>query len=352
MSNNSVVKRTDYFDYLRLIATCMVLSVHVTGQGWYKVSVYSFDWNVLNFFNSFGRCSVAIFVMISGALFLEGNHGIEKILKKYVLRLMAAYVFWSIGYAVVNGLMKGFDLRVLLNEIIVGPYHMWYILMISGVYLLIPFFKKITESEELMKYFMILGAAFGIVIPHVVELLSVFIPVLGTVATKLLDDMDFNFTLGYVVFFIAGYYINKYEISKKSQRVIYILGVLGFAGTVGLSAGISMLLGEPREEFYTCNCINVSLTGVALFTFGKYYLNNIRIGEKGKKIVRILSKYSFGAYLVHVMVIEILANVVGLEIIATAPIWGVPVVSAVVIGVSFILSAIINRIPVLNKYIV
>ena len=87
MSNNSVVKRTDYFDYLRLIATCMVLTVHVTGQGWYKASVYSFDWNVLNFFNSFGRCSVAIFVMISGALFLEGNHSIEKILKKYVLSL-------------------------------------------------------------------------------------------------------------------------------------------------------------------------------------------------------------------------------------------------------------------------
>ena len=251
-----------------------------------------------------------------------------------------------------NGILNGFDLRVFLNEIIVGPYHMWYILMISGVYILIPFFKKITESEELMKYFMILGAVFGIVIPHVVELMTVFIPVLGTVATKLLDDMDFNFTLGYVVFFIAGYYINKYEISKKTQKIIYILGILGFAGTVGLSVGISMLLGEPREEFYTCNSINVSLTGIALFTFGKYYLNNIKISDKGKKVIRILSKYSFGAYLVHVMVIEVLAKVVGLNIVATAPIWAVPVVSIVVIILSFVISTIINCIPVLNKYIV
>ncbi|MBQ2706568.1 MAG: acyltransferase family protein [Agathobacter sp.] len=352
MSNNSVTKRTDYFDYLRLIATFMVLTVHVTGQGWYKASVYSLEWNALNFYNSFGRCSVAIFVMISGALFLEGNHSIEKILKKYILRIMAAYVFWSIAYAFVNGLMKGFDFRVFVNEIIVGPYHMWYLLMISGVYLLIPFFKKITESELLMKYFMVLGAIFGILIPHMVRLFSVFIPVLGTVATKLLDDMDFNFTLGYVVFFIAGYYINKFEISKKTQILIYVLGIFGFIATVGCSAGISMMLGEPREEFYTCNSVNVSLTGVALFTFGKYYLNNIKISEKSKKVLRILSKYSFGAYLVHVMVIETLAATVGLEIVYTNPVWAVPVVSVIVAILAFALSAIINRIPVLNKYIV
>ena len=290
--------------------------------------------------------------MISGALFLEGNHSIEKILKKYVLRIMAAYIFWCVAYAAVNGVMKGFDVRVFVNESIVGPYHLWYLLMISGVYLLIPFLKKITESEILMKYFMILGALFGIMIPHVVELLDVFIPVLGTVAIKLLDDMDFNFTLGYVVFFIVGYYINKFEISKKTRTFIYISGVLGFIATVVCSAGVSMLLGEPREEFYTCNSINVSLTGVALFTYGKYHMNNINMNDKAKKVVRILSKYSFGAYLVHVMVIETLAATVGLEIVYTNPVWAVPVVSVIVAVLAFVLSAIINRIPVLNKYIV
>lgn len=352
MGNNPAVKRTDYFDYLRLIATIMVLTVHVTGQGWYEASVYSFEWNVLNFFNSCGRCSVPIFVMISGALFLEGNHSIEKIFKKYILRIMIAYVFWSIGYALVNGLFNGFDVRVFLNEIIVGPYHMWYLLMISGIYLLIPFFKKMTESAVLMKYFMILSAVFGILIPHVVRLFGVFVPVLETVATKLLKDMEFHFALGYVGFFIAGYYIKNVEISKKAQRIIYILGFLGLIGTVVMSAWISMLLGEPREEFYTCNSVNVSLTGIALFTFGKYHMNNIALSEKTKNMVRIFSKYSFGAYLVHVMVIETLAHVFGLGIVYTNPVWAVPVVSLIVAVLSFVISGIINHIPFLKKYIV
>lgn len=352
MSNNPAVTRTDYFDYLRLIATIMVMFVHVTGQGWYIASVNSFEWNVLNFYNSSGRCSVAIFVMISGALFLEGNHSIEKILKKYIFRIATAYIFWSIGYAFFSALINGFDLRVFLNEIIVGPYHMWYLLMISGIYLLIPFLKKIAESEELMKYFMILSAIFGIFIPHMLKLLAIFAPVLETVATKLLNDMEFYFTLGYVGFFIAGYYINKKDISIKTQRIIYVLGILGIIGTVVLSAWISMLFGEPREEFYKCNSVNVSLTGIALFTFAKYHLNNIRLSDKAKKVVRILSKYSFGAYLVHVMVIESLAYFFGLEIIPTSPLLAVPVVSVMVVVLSFAISGIINHIPFLKRYIV
>ncbi len=352
MSNNPAVTRTDYFDYLRLIATIMVMFVHVTGQGWYIASVNSFEWNVLNFYNSGGRCSVAIFVMISGALFLEGNHSIEKILKKYILRIATAYIFWSIGYAFFSALINGFDLRVFLNEIIVGPYHMWYLLMISGIYLLIPFLKKIAESEELMKYFMILSAIFGIFIPHMLKLFAIFTPVLETVATKLLNDMEFYFTLGYVGFFIAGYYINKKDISIKTQRIIYVLGILGIIGTVVLSAWISMLFGEPREEFYKCNSVNVSLTGIALFTFAKYHLNNIRLSDKAKKVVRILSKYSFGAYLVHVMVIESLAYFFGLEIIPTSPLLAVPVVSVIVVVLSFAISGIINHIPFLKRYIV
>lgn len=352
MSNNSSVKRTDYFDYLRLLVTFIVMFVHVTGQGWYEAHVNSFEWNVINFYNSCGRWSLPIFVMISGALFLQGEHSIEKIFKKYISRMVTAYIFWSIAYATFGAIINGFNLSVFVNEVVAGHYHMWYLLMISGVYMLIPFTKKIAESETLMKYFLILCAIFTVFIPHVVLLCRTFMPVLSTIADKLLTDMEFHFTLGYIGFFVAGYYINKVEISKKTQRVIYVLGILGVIATIVLSAWISMLLGEPREEFYKSFTINVAPASIAVFTFGKYHLNNIKISEKARKMVRILSKYSFGAYLVHVMVIELLASTVGLEIVYTNPVWAVPVVSIIVAVLAFVISAIINRIPVLNKYIV
>lgn len=350
--SNSISKRTDYFDYLRLLVTFVVMFVHVTGQGWYKVSVDSFEWNVINFYNSCGRWSLPIFVMISGALFLEGNHSIEKIFKKYISRMATAYIFWSIAYAAFGALIEGFNTSVFINEVVAGHYHMWYLLMISGVYMLIPFMKKIVESEILVKYFLILCTIFAVLVPHIVLLSRTFMPVLSTLADKLLADMEFHFTLGYVGFFVAGYYINKTEISKKTQRFIYLLGILGLIATIVLSAWISMFLGEPREEFYKSFTVNVAPAAIAVFTFGKYYLNNLKLSDATKKKIRILSKYSFGAYLVHVMVIETLAATIGLEIVYTNPVWAVPIVSIIVAVLSFAISAIVNHIPVLNKYIV
>ena len=60
-----------YFDFLRIFATLAVMVLHVAAQNWYSTSVSSFEWQTFNFFNSIVRWGVPIFVMISGALFLN-----------------------------------------------------------------------------------------------------------------------------------------------------------------------------------------------------------------------------------------------------------------------------------------
>ena len=60
-----------YFDFLRIFATLSVMVLHVTAQNWHGTSVSSFEWQTFNFFNSIVRWGVPIFVMISGALFLN-----------------------------------------------------------------------------------------------------------------------------------------------------------------------------------------------------------------------------------------------------------------------------------------
>ena len=60
-----------YFDFLRIFATLAVMVLHVAAQNWYGTSVPSFEWQTFNFFDSIVRWGVPIFVMISGALFLN-----------------------------------------------------------------------------------------------------------------------------------------------------------------------------------------------------------------------------------------------------------------------------------------
>ena len=60
-----------YFDFLRVFATLAVMVLHVGAQNWYGTNVSSFEWQTFNFFHSVTRFAVPIFVMISGALFLN-----------------------------------------------------------------------------------------------------------------------------------------------------------------------------------------------------------------------------------------------------------------------------------------
>ncbi|MBR3027382.1 MAG: acyltransferase family protein [Bacteroidales bacterium] len=64
------MNRVLYLDILRIMAIIAVVMLHVSAQRFY-VSFPSYEWEVRMFFNSMVRWGVPIFVMISGALFLD-----------------------------------------------------------------------------------------------------------------------------------------------------------------------------------------------------------------------------------------------------------------------------------------
>lgn len=65
-----------------------------------------------------------------------------------------------------------------------------------------------------------------------------------------------------------------------------------------------------------------------------------------------LSRYSFGVYLVHALVIETLNKVFRFNTLIFNPVISVPVVCIVVSVISLAVSWVLHRIPVLNKYVV
>ena len=68
------MKRLVYMDWLRVLATIAVVTIHVAAG---YVSVLDANnasrWMAGNLFESISRASVPIFVMISGALLLKGQ---------------------------------------------------------------------------------------------------------------------------------------------------------------------------------------------------------------------------------------------------------------------------------------
>ena len=86
--------RIQYFDYLRIFAVFSVVLLHVlAGHLWDDIGKPSFL--VFDYYSAATRWCVPVFVMISGALFLDPDRDIhmERLHKKNLLRLVTALAF-------------------------------------------------------------------------------------------------------------------------------------------------------------------------------------------------------------------------------------------------------------------
>lgn len=342
-------ERTVYFDYLRVFATLSVMILHTSAQNWYTTNVNHIEWQTFNFFDSIMRWGVPIFVMISGSLFLNRDVPLKKIYSKYILRMAISFFVWSVIYA----LCMDADIVDKLVAIVQGHYHMWFILMIIGLYMCMSFIKPIVNSDERIRYFLLLAFLFAFVVPEFVTLANDFgneIVVKGmTVFESDVDSMNMHIVLGYVSYFVLGYYFNKIDLEKWQRIIVYILGVFGFAFTIIVDLIVALKTQIPCSNYYGYFTVNVLFEAMAVFTWCKYHTFN---HNKLNMFIQKLSKYSFGAYLVHALVIEQLNIRMGLNTLSFNPTISVIIISAITFILAFGISAILNHIPVIKKYLV
>lgn len=341
-------QRIIYFDHLRIFATFAVMAMHVIAQKWSDADIATTQWQTMTVYEGFVRWPVPIFIMLSGALFLGADHSIRKLFSKYILRILTAFGFWSAVYAC-WGLSTGeYTLRTAFANFLYGHYHMWYLYFICGIYVIVPFLRKIVESEKLTRYFLIMSLIFGSILPRMADGAALLSEFWGEVASTLLSKVKIYFLMGHLFYFVLGHYLHKTEISSRWRKGIYLGGAVGLLCTIVPTFGLTYWKGVPVNLFFNEASVHISLVSTAVFVFAKYHLTQ----EKFPVLLRRLSKYSFGAFLVHALVIELLDQWTGIHALTFHPVLAVPAVTVTVAAVSFAVSALLHKIPVLRKYIV
>lgn len=92
--------RIKYLDALRVVAAIAVIMLHTSAECWGQRDVASLEQNVFTIYDSCVRWAVPVFLMISGALFLGQEVPWKILYKKYIFRMIVAFVVWSSLYAV------------------------------------------------------------------------------------------------------------------------------------------------------------------------------------------------------------------------------------------------------------
>jgi len=343
-----------YFDYLRIMACLTVMIIHVSGQNILSVEVGSYPWLVFNLFNKTTGWSVWVFIMISGSLFLDNERplNVKKLYCVNLVRILTAYLFWSGVYALEEYLTYK-DFRTAMTMLLEGRYHLWYLLMTCGLYIVAPVFRKVTESREATEYFLVVTCLIVILYPEFQAFLSWAriphtITLLHTIQEKM-TTVNYAFPVPHVFYFVLGFYLHKYPVKPAVEKCIYVAAVLGFCFIVAFSSGVALVRNEDTTLSFT-PCVLAMSAGI--FLFAKNRLGKICLKPGKVKLLKQISGYTFGAYLVHALVLSQLRDRLQFTTLSFDPLVSVILLELCVAVLSFAISMVLNTIPVLRKYIV
>lgn len=338
--------REKNLDLLRILLSFMVVTVHVSGV--YiaaNINNPNLYFTIGNFYDSLSRVSVPTFVMLSGAFLLDNPQNKNYIFfyKKTFRNIILPTLIWSIIYFLCLSMIT-ISKSILINtpldflphikSFLLGKpyYHMWYMYMIIGIYLITP--ALINLKNE-----------FG---DNNTIKLGILFLILGFIVNIVIDDLFWmiNFII-YIGYFLLGYIIKKYA-TKNNIKALksFIIWFLSSLIIFGLTEIIirNNFLDNRFFYFYEFLSPFVIIGSLGLFTF---FTNMKTINLDLNKI----AKHTFNIYIIHAGLVTLITIII--DITKFNPLWCVPFLSTLIFMLSYFISIAFNQIinlTILDKF--
>lgn len=349
---SKATNRIYYLDVLRVIACLAVVMIHSSSQ-YVSRDFGSLNFWVANICDGLSRIGVPLFVMISGAVMLDENYSYTaKKLINHIKKMIVFFVFWSgiycIIFQVIDKIINHKAIRIsdIMGSFVRGHFHLWYVYLIIGLYLIVPLLRLWVkrENKKYVEYFIILSVIFTFLVPQIISLCSNFTNILEPLSVIIEKKLYLEYVGGYTAYFLLGWYLHSFDV--KNKNVIYILGIISLIVTVFGTYALSSAKGKSLP-LYDYLYLNILLQAVMTFQFIKSMLINTK-GDN--KFVNIISKNSLGIYAVHIAVITALQKVTEMIGIDSA-IIKIPFVFLLTFVISTLVTYILGKIPILKRIV-
>ena len=297
-------KRIGWMDNARALAILCVVLTHSVESNYYYVLTGSLDacfssWLFQTVAYFIGRLGVPFFLMLSGALLLGKKHEPMKFYRRSLLPLLLTSEIWILVYSILSHVMFGdyLDLEFLIRQMLMMERtsfnHVWYLYMILGVYLCVPFLSAAVSGFSLKQLMPVLVTAF--LAFFVFPLWNLFPEQVFPDAYYIYPWYDVSFLGGtYGLYLLAGYAVAHFNTSlRKLPSVAAALLAVLFCG---LCVGL-------EYYFHTWNLSGAD--GILWYSSPLIFLCALLLFEllrritKSCKALMWLSKVSFSVYLLH-----------------------------------------------------
>jgi surface polysaccharide O-acyltransferase-like enzyme len=337
-------------DVLRVMAIAAVVIVHVAADiitEWRSVPRNA--WWVANFYDSLARGAVPIFVMLSGALLLSQAESYRDFFKKRLRRILVPFIAWVVFYLLwrKHFYEPSLGIQEAVRRAVCGEvhFHLWFLYLITGLYLVTPFLRVFTAHAARRDLLYFLGLCF------VIASLALFWENLDGLffRTGLKFRIPVEAAQGFIGYFLLGFALLKGSqpfYMKKAALLWLAAFLVCFFG----SGWVVFHANRFPALFYDNLAPNVVLYAASVFVIVKETVTQLeaRWSEGVKRSLLSLSAASFGIYLVHPVFIDIFNHGrLGFTLTATMghPVWSIPVTALAIYACSYLTVLAIRKVP-------
>lgn len=339
-------------NFLKAIAIIAVVVLHASATVLINIDItlHLPSWTVANVFDSITRWCVPLFVIISGYLLLDPvklDEDCKTFYKKRLNKIVIPLIFWSLFFLILSLVrlhIKNSELDIykdVFDPILYGKpfYHMWFLFMILGLYLITPFLRimilKITRDKLFV--FMIVSYIISMIFFNCMRYYNI--------------NIYFIFEwINYLPYFLTGYFLR--EASKRYLKLTLIVFILAIVFTILITQYLSINYEISKQYgmyFYGYLTPNIVLMSVSLTYVLFYYIQNNKI--KFYRWVEYLGRESLGIYLIHPLFILGFNLTFGIPSSVVTTFLFIVLVSISSILLSIIVLNILRKISILQNII-
>jgi surface polysaccharide O-acyltransferase-like enzyme len=341
MSNHSITWIRD----LRSTAIFGVVLLHVAYNSNHYLDIPKVDWWASLIYSSSVRFCVPIFVMLTGALMLSREYVLKDFLNKKFIRLIFPFLFWGSIYLIWDlSMLKDSSTllsisKVILNNVYASgiSFHLWYVYMIIGLYLFIPILSKWTSTASDSELLYLLCIWFIICHLEQYEMLKL--------------KLELRYFSGYIGYLVLGHFFYK-KTFKSNIQVRRWSGILYFVGLIATILGTNYL--TAKNQFYAPSflqnsfSLNIMCLSIGIFLSFKYAV--LKPCSIRDNVSEQLSKYSYGIYLSHILVLRFWTAMGINPLSIMPPVVGIPLFTILCIFFSWLLVLLVEKLP-FGKYL-
>ena len=342
-------ERYIYIDFLKVVVIFAVVLAHVSISlsNWKEIEQH---FELFLYINSTTRFNVPLFILCSGAMVLRKPvDDIGEFFHRRFSRVVIPFLFWSVFYKLNIIIHDELELSFvdILHDFFYQEiaYHFWFIYMILAVYLFVPLLSDALTKFNQTKLNYLIG-------------LWIFFSCIVSIEYLYNEGDSTKFWLmEYIGYFLAGWFIHNHKV-----KLIKLNGYVTFSICLAITVILTKLVmiykadyGIYYEAVFEPYFILVVIGSLLIFRYFRDKEDFFRRHEKVGKNFSKLSALTYGAYLVHPLILEFLQGKFflhnGFYYLENFPVTTIVIFSAVTGIISFLITAVFHNLPYLRRLV-